>query len=66
MGNPSNITITGGVSFNFDKGKDDTPERLDQPQVHQHAYRDVEAQAVGGLGTGTGTTKTGADSPVII
>lgn len=66
MGKPSNITIAGGISFNFGKGKDDTPEGPDQPQLHQQAYRDVEVQAAGGLGIGTGMTKTGADSPVII
>jgi hypothetical protein len=67
MGKPSNITITGGIAFNF--GKDKKPERPEQPQV----YRDIEAAA--GLGDHLGqpsqqpamqSRKSGVDSPVIV
>lgn len=66
MGKPSNITISGGISFNF--GKDKKPQRPEQPQV----YRDIEAAA--GMGERLGqpaqqppmqSRKSGADSPVV-
>lgn len=71
MGKPSNITISGGISFNF--GKDKKPQRPEQPQV----YRDIEAAASLGerLGEHFGqpsqqppmqSRKSGADSPVIV
>jgi len=54
MGKPS--TITGTLSFDYDKDKNgDEPE---QPQV----YRDAEAA----VGLGTQGRKTDADSSVII
>ncbi len=58
MGKPSNITVTGGISFNYGKGKDG--EQREQPQV----YRDVEASAV--LPVTVQAGKTRADSPVIV
>jgi len=56
MGKPSNITVTGGISFNY--GKDKDGEQREQPQV----YRDLEASAVLPVQAG----KTRADSPVIV
>jgi len=54
LGRPSNITVSGGIAFNYQKNKQH--EQPAQPQM----YRDVEAS--GGLGVQS--SKTGADSPV--
>jgi hypothetical protein len=55
LGKPSNIAISGGISFNYGKNKRDA--RPEQPQM----YRDVEASG----GIGIQPHKTGADSPVV-
>lgn len=56
LGKPSNITISGGVSFNYAKSKQvNGPE---QPQV----YRDIEARGEVGIQP----RKTGSDSPVVV
>ncbi|KAH8750621.1 hypothetical protein F5882DRAFT_420917 [Hyaloscypha sp. PMI_1271] len=56
LGKPSNITASGGVSFNYAKSKQ--VNRPEQPQV----YRDIEARGEVSIQP----RKTGADSPVVV
>jgi len=54
LGRPKNITVTGGLSFDYKKKK--SGERPERPQM----YRDAEA----GEGVAVQGHKTGADSPI--
>lgn len=62
MGNPSNISVHGGITFNYGKAKKPASSR--EPQV----YHDVEAQgpAAGSSGIENQSGKTSADVPTII
>ena len=54
LGRPSNITVTGGVSFDY--GKKKSGQQPERPQM----YRDTEA----GEGVAVQGRKTGANSPI--